>query len=61
MKRKTILESVLDRGFTRRDFKMSTALAATMGLDFSETDKVIASMVVQKKDSGITDHFMFVV
>lgn len=45
MKRKTILEEVLDRGLTRRDFlKMCTALAATMGLDFSQTDQVVAAM-----------------
>lgn len=46
MESKTILETILDRGFTRRDFlKMCTVLAATMGLDFSETDKVVAAMV----------------
>lgn len=45
MKRKTIWEEVLDRGLTRRDFlKMCTALAATMGLDFSQTDQVVAAM-----------------
>lgn len=37
----TIYESVLKRGYTRRTFlKICAALAATMGLDYSQTGKV---------------------
>lgn len=44
-KQKTIYESALDQGISRRDFlKMCTALAATMGLDFSQTDNVVEAM-----------------
>ncbi|RSK27298.1 twin-arginine translocation signal domain-containing protein [Bacillus sp. HMF5848] len=43
--RKTILETALERGVSRRDFlKMCTALAATMGLDFSQTNNVVRAM-----------------
>ncbi len=41
MKKKTIYESALDQGFSRRDFlKMCTALSAAIGLDFTQSDKV---------------------
>ncbi|HJV46109.1 MAG TPA: hydrogenase small subunit [Bacillota bacterium] len=42
---KTIYEHALERGVTRRDFlKMCTALAATMGIDFSSTDRVVHAL-----------------
>ncbi len=46
MKRqKTVYEAVVDNGFTRRDFlKMCTALAATLGLDYTQSDKVVKAM-----------------
>ncbi|MFS0784706.1 hydrogenase small subunit [Bacillus sp. 1P06AnD] len=45
MKRKSIYESALEQGVTRRDFlKMCSILAATMGLDYSQSDKVVAAM-----------------
>lgn len=41
VKDKTIYESVLERGVTRKEFlKMCAVLAATMGLDFSKTNQV---------------------
>lgn len=44
-KQKTIYESVIEHGFTRRDFlKMCTALAATLGLDYTQSDKVVKAM-----------------
>ena len=49
-KQKTIYESALDQGISRRDFlKMCTALAATMGLDFSQTDNVVEAMETKKR------------
>lgn len=49
-KEKTIYQSVLERGFSRRDFiKMCTALAATMGLNFSDTNKVVKAMEMKKR------------
>lgn len=49
-KRKTIYESALEKGISRRDFlKMCTALAATMGLDFSQTDNVVKAMETKKR------------
>jgi hydrogenase small subunit len=45
MKKKTVYETVLEKGFTRRDFlKMCTALSATLGLDFSQSDQLVAAM-----------------
>jgi hydrogenase small subunit len=46
MKRqKTVYEAAIEHGFTRRDFlKMCTALAATLGLDYSQSDKVVKAM-----------------
>lgn len=45
MKRQTIYETALSQGVTRRDFlKMCSVLAATMGLNYNEADKVVAAM-----------------
>ncbi len=45
MRKKTIYETALEHGFSRRDFlKMCTALTAAMGLDFSQSDKVVKAM-----------------
>lgn len=46
MKRqKTVYEAALEHGFTRRDFlKMCTALAATLGLDYTQSGKVVKAM-----------------
>lgn len=42
---KTIYEEALSRGISRRDFlKMCTALAATMGISFTNSDKVVHAM-----------------
>lgn len=44
-KQRTVYETALDQGVSRRDFlKMCTALAATMGLDFSQSENVVAAM-----------------
>lgn len=44
-KQATVYEEALARGFSRRDFlKMCTTLAATMGLSFKDTDKVVHAM-----------------
>src|SRR5690606_33767834 len=49
-KQKTIYEEALSRGFSRRDFlKMCTALAATMGLTFKESEKVAKAMESAKR------------
>ncbi|WP_042355359.1 hydrogenase small subunit [Bacillus rubiinfantis] len=49
-KQKTIYESVLDYGFSRRDFlKMCTALAATLGLDYTQSDQVVKAMETKKR------------
>ncbi len=46
----TVYQSMAERGVKRRDFlKMCTALAATMGLDFTQTDKVVNAMENQPK------------
>ncbi|MEC1722761.1 hydrogenase small subunit [Schinkia azotoformans] len=48
--RKSIYETALERGISRRNFlKMCTALAATMGLDFSQTDHVVKAMETKKR------------
>ena len=46
MKRqKTVYEAAIDHGFTSRDFlKMCTALAATLGLEFTQSDQVVKAM-----------------
>ncbi|KXG44447.1 hydrogenase small subunit [Tepidibacillus decaturensis] len=47
---KTILESALERGISRRRFlQMCTGLAATMGLSFSQTDVVVKAMETKKR------------
>lgn len=44
-KQNTVYEEALSRGVSRRDFlKMCTALAATMGLSFKESDKVAKAL-----------------
>lgn len=49
-KQETIYEEVLSRGFSRRDFlKMCTALAATMGLSFKDSDKVVYALETSKR------------
>lgn len=49
-KKKTIYESMMDHGFTRRDFmKMCTAMAATLGLEFTHTNKVVKAMETQSR------------
>ncbi|MBA4601830.1 hydrogenase small subunit [Thermoactinomyces mirandus] len=49
-KQKTIYEEALSRGISRRDFlKMCTALAATMGLSFKNSDKVVHAMETNKR------------
>ena len=50
MKKKTIYESALEHGFSRRDFlKMCTALAAALGLDFTQSDKVADAMETKSR------------
>jgi len=50
VKEKTIFQSAVERGVSRRDFlKMCTALTATMGLHFSQTDKVVKAMEEKEK------------
>ncbi|MFJ7725651.1 hydrogenase small subunit [Neobacillus sp. NPDC097160] len=46
MKRqKTVYEAAIDHGFSRRDFlKMCTALAATLGFEFTQSDQVVKAM-----------------
>lgn len=46
MKRqKTVYEAAIDHGFTRRDFlKMCTALTATLGLEYTQSDQVVKAM-----------------
>nr|WP_295971450.1 hydrogenase small subunit [uncultured Bacillus sp.] len=45
MKRQTVYETAMERGVSRRNFlKMCTALAAALGLDYSQSDKVVKAM-----------------
>ncbi|OIJ15782.1 [NiFe] hydrogenase small subunit HydA [Anaerobacillus arseniciselenatis] len=47
---KTIYESAIERGVSRRDFlKVCTALAATLGLDYSQSGKVVQAMETNKR------------
>ncbi len=49
-KRKTIYESALDQGISRRSFlKMCAMLAATMGLEYSQTEEVVAAMETKQR------------
>lgn len=44
-KEKTVYEAAIEHGFTRRDFlKMCTALAATLGLEYTQSDQVVKAM-----------------
>lgn len=44
-KQKTIYETAIDNGVTRRDFlKMCTVVAAAVGLDFTQTNEVVKAM-----------------
>lgn len=48
--KRSILQAVLDRGFSRRDFlKMCTALTAAMGLDLAQEPKVVRAMEIGKR------------
>ena len=47
---KTVYESAVEKGVSRRDFlKMCTALAATLGLDYSQSSKVVQAMETNKR------------
>ncbi len=47
---KTIYETALARGVSRRDFlKMCTALTAAMGLKFSQTEQVVKALETNKR------------
>ena len=49
-KRKTIYESALAQGISRRSFlKMCAMLAATMGLEYSQTEEVVAAMETKQR------------
>ncbi len=46
----TIYETALARGVSRRDFlKMCTALTAAMGLEFSQTEKVVKALETKER------------
>lgn len=50
MKAKTVYETVIDQGYSRRDFlKMCTALAATIGLDFTQSSQVVEAMETKSR------------
>lgn len=50
MREKTIYESALEQGYSRRDFlKMCTAISAAIGLDFSQSDKVVKAMETKSR------------
>ncbi|QOY35767.1 hydrogenase small subunit [Anaerobacillus isosaccharinicus] len=47
---KTIYETAIEKGISRRDFlKACTALAATLGLDYSQTSNVVQAMETNKR------------
>jgi hydrogenase small subunit len=47
---KTIFEQAMERGVSRRDFlKMCTALAATMGLDFAQSERVVHALETSQR------------
>lgn len=47
---KTIYETAIEKGISRRDFlKACTALAATLGLDYSQSSRVVQAMETQKR------------
>ncbi|NRD80478.1 hydrogenase small subunit [Bacillus sp. BRMEA1] len=44
-KQRTVYEAAMEHGFTRRDFlKMCTALAAVLGLEYTQSDRVVKAM-----------------
>jgi hydrogenase small subunit len=48
--KKTVYQTALEHGFSRRDFlKMCTALAATMGLDFTQSGRVVEAMETKER------------
>ena len=48
--KKTVYQAALDQGVSRRDFlKMCTALAATMGLGFTQTNQVVEAMETKER------------
>ncbi|WML40266.1 hydrogenase small subunit [Neobacillus sp. OS1-2] len=51
MKRqRTVYEAATDMGFSRRDFlKMCTTLAATLGLEFTQSDQVVKAMETKSR------------
>ncbi|TDL76885.1 twin-arginine translocation signal domain-containing protein [Rhodococcus qingshengii] len=51
MKRqRTVYEVAMDHGFSRRDFlKMCTALAATLGLDYTQSHQVVKAMEIKNR------------
>jgi len=47
---KTVYEAAIEHGFTRRDFlKMCTALAATLGLEYTQSDQVVKAMETKER------------
>ncbi|WP_040208546.1 hydrogenase small subunit [Neobacillus jeddahensis] len=47
---KTVYQAAIDRGVSRRDFlKMCTALAATLGLEFTQSDQVVKAMETKSR------------
>lgn len=47
---KTVYEAALEKGVSRRNFlKACTALAATLGLDYSQTNRVVQAMETKKR------------
>ncbi|MEQ6376048.1 hydrogenase small subunit [Bacillaceae bacterium S4-13-56] len=49
-KNETVWQTALDRGVSRRDFmKMCTVIAATIGLDFTQSNKVQAAMETKER------------
>lgn len=47
---KTIYEAAIEKGISRRDFlKACTALAATLGLDYTQTNQVVQAMETNKR------------
>lgn len=48
--KKTVYQAAMDQGVSRRDFlKMCTALAATMGLDFTQSSQVVEAMETKER------------
>lgn len=50
MNRKTVYETAMERGVSRRNFlKMCTVLAAMLGLDYSQSDKVVKALETNQR------------